>query len=126
MSEYIKANAHSIEIFSLRQSLIKWGKKNFRVFPWRMTRDPYKILISEVMLHRTQAKQVVFVYEQFIQAYPDIESLMQASKIGIDISKDTFHASGIYDPQTPFFEGRQFNNTSAYRLLLICRFRAGR
>ncbi len=79
VSECITANAHSIEAIVFRQTLIKWGKQNFRAFPWRMTRDPYKILMSEVMLHRTQAKQVVPVYEQLIQTYPDIENLLQAT-----------------------------------------------
>lgn len=80
MPEYIEANTHSIEAAILRKSLIAWGKKNFRAFLWRMTRNPYKILMSEVMLHRTQAEQVVPVYEQFIQTYPDVESLIQTTK----------------------------------------------
>ncbi|MCB8985223.1 MAG: DNA-binding protein [Ardenticatenaceae bacterium] len=68
-------DAHLIQI-----SLISWGKENFRQFPWRVTRDPYKILLSEVMLHRTQAIQVVPVYKQFVNIYPDLPTMTQASK----------------------------------------------
>jgi len=78
--ESVEANGHSIDAVQIRRSIIKWGKENFRDFPWRMTRDPYHILMSEVMLHRTQAKQVVPVYEQFIQIYPNISTLAKATK----------------------------------------------
>jgi A/G-specific adenine glycosylase len=67
-------------VIHIHKSLADWGTENFRAFPWRITRDPYKILLSEVMLHRTQAKQVVPVYEQFIQNYPDLFSMAQASR----------------------------------------------
>jgi A/G-specific adenine glycosylase len=78
--ELIEANNHIIDANQIRKALISWGKDNFRVFPWRLTRDPYRILLSEVMLHRTQATQVVPVYEQFVQTYPDLPSMAQASK----------------------------------------------
>lgn len=63
-----------------RQKLISWGIKNFRNYPWRKTRDPYHLLMAEVMLHRTQAFQVVSVYEQFIRRYPNLPTLAQSSK----------------------------------------------
>jgi len=80
MSIQLETNEHSVEVIPVQKTLIEWGQTNFRVFPWRMTRDPYKILLSEIMLHRTQARQVVPVYESFIQIYPDIRSLSQAGK----------------------------------------------
>lgn len=80
MSEYIEANGHTVEAEQIRTKLISWGKENFRVFPWRMTRDPYKILVSEVMLHRTQARQVQPVYELFINQYPNLSLMVEASK----------------------------------------------
>jgi A/G-specific adenine glycosylase len=76
----VEANKHIIDANQMRKILISWGKANFRAFSWRMTRDPYKILLSEVMLHRTQAIQVVPVYRQFVQTYPDLQTMVQASK----------------------------------------------
>lgn len=80
MTEVITANNQSVDAVKVRKALVKWGERNFRAFPWRLTRDPYKILISEIMLHRTQAPQVVPVYEQFIRSYPDTSSLKIARK----------------------------------------------
>ena len=67
-----------LELAELRRKLIEWGRANFREFPWRNTRDPYKILISEVMLHRTRAEQVVPVYDKFLRKYPDVHKLASA------------------------------------------------
>ena len=78
--ELAEAKNHAVEIFSFRKALIKWGKNNFRAYPWRFTDDPYHILIAEVMLHRTQAPQVLPVYERFIDKYPDIISLAKSKK----------------------------------------------
>ena len=47
--------------------------------PWRRTRDPYKILVSEVMLQQTQISRVLPKYEEFLQTFPTIESLAKAS-----------------------------------------------
>jgi A/G-specific adenine glycosylase len=75
----IEANGHSIDSVSAGNQLLQWGPLNFRCFPWRTTNDPYKILMSEVMLHRTQAIQVVPVYKNFIDHYPDSGTLSKAS-----------------------------------------------
>ncbi len=80
MIELVEANGHLIDAVQIRRSIIKWGKENFRDFPWRMTNNPYHILMSEVMLHRTQARQVVPIYKQFIKTYPDINTLARATK----------------------------------------------
>jgi A/G-specific adenine glycosylase len=66
-------------LVAFRISLISWGQCHFRAFPWRMTVDAYAILMAEIMLHRTQVKQMVPVYEQFIRKFPDINALSQAS-----------------------------------------------
>lgn len=79
MAEMIEANGHAVDVQQFRQQLLEWGRHHFRAFPWRQTTDPYKILMAEVMLHRTQAIQVVPVYNQFIARYPDIEAVAQAS-----------------------------------------------
>ncbi|WP_069802332.1 DNA-binding protein [Thermogemmatispora onikobensis] len=71
---------HFIDAHTFRQSLLSWGKEHFRSFPWRQTGDPYHILMAEIMLHRTQARQVVPVYEAFIARYPTVALLAQASR----------------------------------------------
>lgn len=76
----VETNGHSINSILFGNVLLQWGEEYFRAFPWRFTRDPYKILISEVMLHRTQAIQVVPVYEGFVHRYPDLYALEKASK----------------------------------------------
>ncbi len=63
----------------LVDNLQVWGEINTRRFPWRITRNPYNVLIAEIMLHRTKAEQVVSIYSTFIQKYPDIRSLASAT-----------------------------------------------
>jgi A/G-specific adenine glycosylase len=64
----------------IHENLQVWWVKNKRVFPWRNTKNPYKILIAEVLLHRTQAKQVIPVYELMLQKFPNIEVLADSQE----------------------------------------------
>jgi A/G-specific adenine glycosylase len=57
--------------------ILEWWNQNKRQYPWRNIRDPYQILVAEVLLHRTKADQVVPVYESFIKQFPDIMSLVK-------------------------------------------------
>ena len=59
--------------------LLEWDASNRRDFPWRRTKNSYKILVAEIMLQRTKAEQVVPVYERFVKKYPDLRSLSKAS-----------------------------------------------
>ena len=70
----MKINKVFIEKF--REKIIKWGQKHFVAYPWRLTRDPYKLLIAEVLLHRTRSEQVVLLYLNFIKKYPNIHALV--------------------------------------------------
>lgn len=69
---------------ALRPALLQWGEGHFRPFPWRRTRDPYRILLAEVLLHRTQVKQMIAVYERLVADYPDIPALAAADKVTLD------------------------------------------
>ncbi len=60
------------------ETLLSWYRKHGRRFPWRDTRDPYRILIAELMLQRTKASQVVPVYLEFMKEFSDVFSLSQA------------------------------------------------
>ena len=51
--------------------LLRWYEREARDLPWRRTRDPYAILVSEVMLQQTQAARVVPYYERFLARFPD-------------------------------------------------------
>jgi A/G-specific adenine glycosylase len=53
-------------------------RRNKRVLPWRRTHDPYKILLSELMLQQTQVKRVIEKYKEFLLRFPAIKSLARA------------------------------------------------
>jgi A/G-specific adenine glycosylase len=60
--------------------IIAWYKNNFRDLPWRNTKDPYKIWLSEIILQQTQVVQGLGYYERFVSQYPDIQSLASADQ----------------------------------------------
>jgi len=62
------------------QRFVRTYFKNYgRDFPWRRTKDPYKILVSEVMLQQTQTERVVVKYAEFLKAFPTWKALSAAS-----------------------------------------------
>lgn len=69
-------SAEVIRLF--RGKIIHWFNKNKRNYPWRETRDPFKILIAEMMLRRTKADQVKAVYDRLFAEYPDVETMAKA------------------------------------------------
>jgi len=66
------------EIEYFKKEVAKWFCKNKRIFPWRETKDPFKVLLAEIMLRRTKAEQVEVVYNKFIKKYPDVNSILKA------------------------------------------------
>lgn len=70
---------NKIDRQELSQELLNWWILCKRLFPWRETRDPYKILVSEVLLHRTRAEQVVSTYDQFVRKFPNVYALSASS-----------------------------------------------
>ncbi|MDE2180058.1 MAG: A/G-specific adenine glycosylase [candidate division NC10 bacterium] len=62
-----------------QQRLLRWYARHRRDLPWRKTSDPYKILVSEVMLQQTQVDRVVPKYKEFLRKYPTLEELAGAS-----------------------------------------------
>lgn len=61
------------------EALLTWFHAQKRAFPWRETRDPYRIWISEVMLQQTQAATVVPYYVRFLDKFPDVVALAAAT-----------------------------------------------
>jgi A/G-specific adenine glycosylase len=66
-----------------RSALRRWFADRRRAFPWRGVRDPYRILVSEVMLQQTQAARVVPAYRAFLRRFPTIRSLATASRADV-------------------------------------------
>jgi len=69
----------TIDPAKFSDKLLFWWKKNKRSFPWRDTTDPYKVLVSEVLLHRTKANQVVPVYKELVERFKTIKELSGSS-----------------------------------------------
>ena len=63
----------------MKELLLGWYARNRRPLPWRETRDPYAILVSEVMLQQTQVERVIPRFEQWLDRWPTVESLAQAA-----------------------------------------------
>jgi len=63
----------------MEELLLAWFHENGRELPWRRTRDPYAILVSEVMLQQTQVERVVPRYLAWLERWPTAESLASAS-----------------------------------------------
>ena len=62
------------------QALLKWYRGDAgRELPWRNTRDPYEIWVSEILLQQTQVSRVIDYYERFLTKFPNIESLAKAN-----------------------------------------------
>jgi A/G-specific adenine glycosylase len=66
------------DVSGFRRVVYKHFKQHGRALPWRETRDPYKIMISEVMLQQTQVMRVIKKYTKFIEKFPDIQILVTA------------------------------------------------
>jgi A/G-specific adenine glycosylase len=62
----------------IREGLLGWFAVNRRDLPWRLTRDPYRILVSEVMLQQTQVDRVIPYYTRWLELFPTVEALASA------------------------------------------------
>ena len=85
--------AEKKKIASFRRLVWSFYKKNKRSFPWRETKDPYKILVSEIMLQQTQTDRVIPYYKKWLNRFPDFKTLAVAK------------FSEIY----PFWQGLGYN-----------------
>ena len=61
-----------------QKRLLKWYSESGRDLPWRRTEDPYKVLVSEMMLQQTQVDRVIPKFHEFLQKYPTIQELAKA------------------------------------------------
>ena len=63
---------------SFTQTILAWYDQGHRDLPWRRTKDPYRIWVSEIMLQQTRAETVVSYYERFLARYPAVRDLADA------------------------------------------------
>lgn len=75
-----------IEPRRIQEKLLAWYDRNRRDLPWRRTRDPYAIWVSEVMLQQTQVKTVIGRYAHFLRRFPTVRALARARE------SDVLHA----------------------------------
>ncbi len=86
---FIRVNPSSPVAFpkaQFRRALINWYRRSGRDLPWRGSRDPYAILVSELMLQQTQVATVIPYYKEWLRRFPDFVSLARASE------NDALHA----------------------------------
>lgn len=76
-STRVTPRPETIRIF--RRRLLSWFRRNGRDLPWRRTRDPYHVLVSEVMLQQTQVARVAQYYPRFLKRYPTLGHLARAT-----------------------------------------------
>ncbi|NBS67576.1 A/G-specific adenine glycosylase [bacterium] len=69
---------HQERITAMREMLLAWYEKAKRDLPWRKTRDPYAIVLSEVMLQQTQVDRVRSKWEMWLQLFPTWQALARA------------------------------------------------
>jgi A/G-specific adenine glycosylase len=69
-----------IDLSTFRQAVKRWASKNLRDFAWRQNQDPYKVLVSEVMLQQTTVAAVGPYFKRFIEQFPTVTSLAEAEE----------------------------------------------
>ncbi|HEX9692713.1 MAG TPA: hypothetical protein VGA22_11485 [Gemmatimonadales bacterium] len=74
MSTRLPANA-----VRFKRRLLRWFRSAGRALPWRDTRDPYRIVVSEFMLQQTQVSRVLEYYPRFLRRFPTVGSLARAT-----------------------------------------------
>ncbi len=68
---------------AFQRALLRWYDHNRRDLPWRRTRDPYRIWLSEIMLQQTRVAAVLEHYRLFLESFPDIRRLAAASESAV-------------------------------------------
>ena len=75
----VSDETQKVRLARIRDGLLSWFREHARDLPWRQTRDPYAILVSEVMLQQTQVDRVLPYYTRFLERFPTVEDLANAA-----------------------------------------------
>lgn len=78
---------------AFRRDLVRWYRRYGRDLPWRRTRDPYHIVVSEFMLQQTQVSRVEAYYHRFLARYPTIHALAAAPPAAV---RESWEGLGYY------------------------------
>src|SRR5262245_32790550 len=89
----------------LQTRLLSWYKKNSRDLPWRRTRDPYAIWVSEIMLQQTQVDTVIPYYNRWMKRFDTVQKLAEAS---INEVLSLWEGLGYYSRARNLHKGAQF------------------
>jgi A/G-specific adenine glycosylase len=76
-------NQLELQSTRFRAALIAWYRLHGRVLPWRTTADPYRVLVSEMMLQQTQVVTVLRYYDRWFELFPTLESLACADETDV-------------------------------------------
>jgi A/G-specific adenine glycosylase len=76
-----------------KRALLKWFRRHGRGLPWRETRDPYRIAVSEFMLQQTQVTRVLEYYPRFLRRFPTLEALARARPAAV---REAWEGLGYY------------------------------
>jgi A/G-specific adenine glycosylase len=66
------------EVAAFRKQLLGWFRQYQRDLPWRRTKDPYRVWLSEIMLQQTRVAAVIPYYERFLERFPNVHALATA------------------------------------------------
>lgn len=78
LMDLVSGKLENSKVMAFQKKLLAWEKTNHRNYPWRDTSNPYRVLIAEIMLQRTGPEQVLPVYTEFLDKYPDVNKLSKA------------------------------------------------
>jgi A/G-specific adenine glycosylase len=92
-SNKMQPRLRSADIGRLQAGLVRWYRRNARDLPWRRTRQPYRILVSEVMLQQTQVERVQKFYGRFLRRYPTFAALAAAPEPAV---RESWEGLGYY------------------------------
>lgn len=82
-----------IDIAGFRRRILRWFRREGRDLPWRRTRDPYQIIVSEFMLQQTQVSRVTEYFPRFLARYPTVHDLAVAHP---DHVREVWQGLGYY------------------------------
>lgn len=75
-----------------RELLVAWGRRNGRNFPWRRERDPWRVLLTEMLLRRTRAEQVAAHWDRLVERFPNPHAVVQCD---IELVEEVLRPLGL-------------------------------
>jgi A/G-specific adenine glycosylase len=71
---------------TVTRAVLRWYRRHGRTLPWRDIRDPYRILVAEIMLHQTQVGRVLKIFPEFLRRFPSLHALAAAPQSEVIIA----------------------------------------